>query len=34
MPFNPWTTPLDVLEIVDFVAAHDLVANGRVAITP
>jgi radical SAM superfamily enzyme YgiQ (UPF0313 family) len=27
MPFTPWTTPLDVLEIVDFVAAHDLVAN-------
>ncbi len=27
MPFTPWTTPRDVLEIVDFVAAHDLVAN-------
>jgi radical SAM superfamily enzyme YgiQ (UPF0313 family) len=27
MPFTPWTTPHDVLEIVDFVAAHDLVAN-------
>ena len=27
MPFTPWTTPADVLEIVDFVAAHDLVAN-------
>jgi hypothetical protein len=27
MPFTPWTTPLDVLEILDFVAAHDLVAN-------
>lgn len=27
MPFTPWTTPRDVLEIVDFVAAHDLVSN-------
>jgi radical SAM superfamily enzyme YgiQ (UPF0313 family) len=27
MPFTPWTTPRDVLEIVDFVAAHDLVTN-------
>ncbi len=27
MPFTPWTTPHDVLEIVDFVAAHDLVPN-------
>jgi radical SAM superfamily enzyme YgiQ (UPF0313 family) len=27
MPFTPWTTPRDVLEIVDFVATHDLVAN-------
>ena len=27
MPFTPWTTPRDVLEIVDFVAAHDLIAN-------
>src|SRR5665648_1127906 len=27
MPFTPWTTPRDVLEIVDFVAAHDMVAN-------
>ena len=27
MPFTPWTAPRDVLEIVDFVAAHDLVAN-------
>ena len=27
MPFTPWTTPRDVLEIVDFVAAHDLVVN-------
>ena len=27
LPFTPWTTPRDVLEILDFVAAHDLVAN-------
>ena len=27
MPFTPWTTPRDILDIVDFVAAHDLVAN-------
>jgi radical SAM superfamily enzyme YgiQ (UPF0313 family) len=27
MPFTPWTTPRDVLDIVDFVAAYDLVAN-------
>jgi hypothetical protein len=27
MPFTPWTTPRDVLEILDFVAAHDLIAN-------
>ncbi len=27
MPFTPWTTPRDVLEIIDFVTAHDLVAN-------
>jgi hypothetical protein len=27
MPFTPWTTPRDVLEIVDFVAADDLIAN-------
>ena len=27
MPFTPWTTPRDVLEIVDFVVAQDLVAN-------
>jgi hypothetical protein len=27
MPFTPWTTPRDVLEIIDFVAEHDLVAN-------
>jgi radical SAM superfamily enzyme YgiQ (UPF0313 family) len=27
MPFTPWTTPRDVLEILDFVAGHDLVFN-------
>ncbi len=27
LPFTPWSTPRDVLDIVDFVAAHDLVAN-------
>jgi radical SAM superfamily enzyme YgiQ (UPF0313 family) len=27
MPFTPWTTPRDVLEIIDFVATHDMVAN-------
>lgn len=27
MPFTPWTSPRDVLDILDFVAAHDLVAN-------
>ena len=27
MPFTPWTTPRDVLDIIDFVAAHDLMAN-------
>ncbi len=27
MPFTPWATPLDVLDIVEFVAAHDMVAN-------
>ena len=27
MPFTPWSTPRDVLDIVDFVATHDLVAN-------
>src|SRR5271170_3968516 len=25
MPFTPWTTPADVLDILDFVAVHDLV---------
>jgi radical SAM superfamily enzyme YgiQ (UPF0313 family) len=27
MPFTPWTTPADVLDILDFVVAHDLVDN-------
>ena len=27
LPFTPWTTLDDVADIVDFVAAHDLVAN-------
>jgi radical SAM superfamily enzyme YgiQ (UPF0313 family) len=27
MPFTPWTTPRDVLDIMEFVTAHDLVAN-------
>ncbi len=27
MPFTPWTTPRDVHDLLDFVAAHDLVAN-------
>ena len=27
MPFTPWTTPADVLDILDFAVAHDLVAN-------
>jgi radical SAM superfamily enzyme YgiQ (UPF0313 family) len=27
MPFTPWTTLEDVRELVDFVAAHDLVGN-------
>ena len=27
LPFTPWTTPRDVLDILEFVAAHDLVAN-------
>ncbi len=27
MPFTPWTTPPDILDILDFVVAHDLVAN-------
>lgn len=27
MPFTPWTTPSDVLEVLDFVVRHDLIAN-------
>jgi len=27
LPFTPWTNRQDVVDIVDFVAAHDLVAN-------
>ncbi len=27
LPFTPWTTLADVLELLDFVARHDLVAN-------
>lgn len=27
MPFTPWTTPDDVVEMLDFVAEHDLVGN-------
>ena len=27
MPFTPWTTPQDVLDILHFVVAHDLLAN-------
>jgi hypothetical protein len=27
MPFTPWTTLEDVVELLDFVAAHDLVGN-------
>jgi radical SAM superfamily enzyme YgiQ (UPF0313 family) len=27
MPFTPWTTPDDVVAMLDFVAAHDLVGN-------
>jgi radical SAM superfamily enzyme YgiQ (UPF0313 family) len=27
MPFTPWTTPSDIVDILDFVAAHDLVGN-------
>ncbi len=27
MPFTPWTTPDDVVELLEFVAAHDLVGN-------
>lgn len=27
LPFTPWTAPVDVLDILDFVAEHDLVPN-------
>jgi hypothetical protein len=27
MPFTPWTTPGQVVDVLDFVAAHDLVGN-------
>ncbi len=27
LPFTPWTTPGDLVDLVDFVAAHDLIAN-------
>ena len=27
MPFTPWTTPEDVLDMLDFVAAHDMIEN-------
>jgi hypothetical protein len=27
LPFNPWTRPGDVIDILDFVTAHDLIAN-------
>ena len=27
MPFTPWTTPGDVVELLDFVAEHDLIGN-------
>ncbi len=27
MPFTPWTTPADIVELLDFVAAHDLITN-------
>ncbi|MBA2581525.1 MAG: radical SAM protein [Thermoleophilaceae bacterium] len=27
MPFTPWTSPGDVLDILDFVAEHDMVGN-------
>jgi radical SAM superfamily enzyme YgiQ (UPF0313 family) len=27
MPFTPWTTPEDVVELLDFVAEHDLIGN-------
>ncbi|MFN2489534.1 MAG: CUAEP/CCAEP-tail radical SAM (seleno)protein [Actinomycetota bacterium] len=27
LPFTPWTTPRDVLDILEFVIAHDMLAN-------
>jgi len=27
MPFTPWTTPQDVVDLLDFVVEHDLIAN-------
>jgi hypothetical protein len=27
MPFTPWTTPEDMVELLEFVAAHDLIGN-------
>ena len=27
LPFTPWTTPADVLDLLDFVIEHDLIAN-------
>jgi radical SAM superfamily enzyme YgiQ (UPF0313 family) len=27
LPFTPWTTPADVLDLLDFVAGHDLIGN-------
>ncbi len=27
LPFTPWTTPDDLIDLIDFVVAHDLVAN-------
>ncbi len=27
LPFTPWTTPADLVDLVDFVAEHDLIAN-------
>ena len=27
MPFTPWTEPADVLDILDFVVAHDMIEN-------
>ncbi|HWG73579.1 MAG TPA: CUAEP/CCAEP-tail radical SAM protein [Acidimicrobiales bacterium] len=27
LPFTPWTTPYDLVDLIDFVVAHDLVPN-------